>query len=55
MYIYFWLHCVACGILVPWSGIETVPSLVEVEALNPWTTREISDVFFITLYKYSEM
>ena len=28
----FWLHCAACGILVPWPGIEPVAH---------WTTREV--------------
>ena len=32
---------VACGILVPWSGIEPSPSALEVESLNQWTTREV--------------
>ena len=26
----FWLHCLACGILVPWPGIEPAPSALEV-------------------------
>ena len=35
----FWLHCVACGILVPWRGIELVSSAVEPQSLKHWTTR----------------
>ena len=31
----------ACGILVPWPGIEHVPPAAEVQSLNPWTTREV--------------
>ena len=30
----------ACGILVPWPGIEPVRPAVEVQILNPWTARE---------------
>ena len=34
------LHCAACGILVPWPGIE--PRLLAVRVLSPnhWTARE---------------
>ena len=42
LFIYlFWLHCVACGSLVPLPGIE--PKLPELEELghNHWTTREV--------------
>ena len=28
-YFYFWLHCAACGILVPWPRIEPEPSALE--------------------------
>ena len=40
IYFFFWPHCTACGILVPWPGIKPVPTVVE--ALNPnhWPTRE---------------
>ena len=34
-----------CGLLVPWRGIEPVPSAWEVQSLNPWTAREIQDQF----------
>ena len=36
----FWLHCAVCRILVPWPGIKLVPSAVEVQIPNNWTTRE---------------
>ena len=36
----FWLHCMACGILVPWPGINPVPPAVESWSPNHWTTRE---------------
>ena len=31
----------ACGILVPQSGIEPVPAALVVQSLNHWTTREV--------------
>ena len=42
IYIFFFFlpHCVACGILVPWSGIEPWPLAVKVPSPNHWTTRE---------------
>ena len=30
----------AYGILVPWSGLELVPSALELQSLNHWTSRE---------------
>ena len=38
---FFWLSHAACGILVPWPGIE--PGVVGVKARSPnhWTTREV--------------
>ena len=37
----YWLHCVANGILVLQPRVEPVPSPVEVQDLNHWTTREV--------------
>ena len=37
---YFWPRCTACGVLVPWPGIEPVPPAVEVRNPNHWTARE---------------
>ena len=31
----------ACGILVPQSGIKLLPAVVEAQSLNPWTAREV--------------
>ena len=39
-FILSWPHCTACGILVPWPGIEFRPSVVKAWSPNPWTTRE---------------
>ena len=45
LYIYLSLFfcplLVACGILVPWPRIESVPSSLEVQSLNQWTIREV--------------
>ena len=42
--IYFWLHCVAYGILIPWAGIEPGALAVRVLSSNHWTTRGFSDI-----------
>ena len=36
----FWLCHSACGILVPWPGIEPMPPAMEVWSLNHWTARK---------------
>ena len=38
---YFWPHCVACGILFPWPGIEPTPPALEAWSPNHWTAREV--------------
>ena len=38
---FFWLHCTACGILVPRPGIEPAPPALEAWSLNHWTAREV--------------
>ena len=38
--LFFWPHRAACGILVPRPGIKPVPSAVEAQSPNHWTTRE---------------
>ena len=40
-FLFFWLHSTACGILVPWPGIEPLPPAVEAQSLNHWTTGEV--------------
>ena len=37
----------ACGILVPWPGIEPAPSAMAVRSLNHWTAREVLEVKFL--------
>ena len=48
----FWLHCTACGILVPQPGIKPAPPALEAQSLNHWTTREIpgSTPFCLSIY-----
>ena len=40
LFLFFWPHHVACGILVPRPGIEPGPSSVKAQNPNHWTTRE---------------
>ena len=40
IFFLFWSHLMACGILVPWSGIEPAPSAVNTQSPNHWTARE---------------
>ena len=44
----------ACVILVPWPGIDTVLPAMEAQDLNHWTTREVPYVthFKCSLSKY---
>ena len=37
----------ACGILVPQPGIESMPPAVEAQSLNHWTTREVLQMDFL--------
>ena len=41
VYLYNCFHCAACGILVPWPGIELATPSLEGWSLNLWTTREL--------------
>ena len=41
LFLIFWPHHAACGILVPWPGIEPAPPAVEAWSLNYWTAREV--------------
>ena len=46
-FLIFWPHHVACGILVPWQGIEPTPSAVKMHyrcSLYRWATREAQNV-----------
>ena len=41
VFVYSWPHHTACGVLVPWPGIESVLPTVEVWSLNHRTHREV--------------
>ena len=41
LFVCFWLHRAACGILVHRRGIEPMPPAVEAQSLNHWTAREV--------------
>ena len=43
----FWLHCAACGILVPQPGIEPVPPALEVQSLNYRSAKEVPSLLFL--------
>ena len=47
---FFWPHRVACGILVPWPGIEPASPAWEARSLNHWTTREVPKYILLLLF-----
>ena len=51
---FFFFGCAikACGILVPWSGIEPMTPVVEAGSLNHWTTREVPCPHFWYLHLF---
>ena len=40
-FFFFWLHCKARGILVPWPETELTSPAAEL-SLNHWTAREVT-------------
>lgn len=40
LFFFSFLHCVACGILVPQSRIEPMHPEVEAQTANHWASRE---------------
>ena len=40
-FFFLWPCPSACGILVPWPGMEPIPSTLEAWSLNHWTAREV--------------
>ena len=51
-WVYFILFChMACGILVPQPRIKPGPTVMKVESLYRWTTREFPAVQFLCLMK----
>lgn len=51
----FWPHHVECRLLVPRPGIEPSLSLLEVQMLNYWTSREIPLFCFVFSSQLYEM
>ena len=52
-FFFFWPHSTAYAILGPCPGIKPVPSALEAQSLNYWTTREVPVImvfFYICLY-----
>ena len=47
-FFFLWLCHVACGILVPWPGIEPTQSALEARSLSHWTAREAPEAPFLT-------
>ena len=41
---FLWPCCEACGILIPQLVVKPMPSAVEAQSLNHWTTREVPEV-----------
>lgn len=37
----FWPYYTACGMLVPWPGIQPMPPAQEAQILNYWPSREV--------------
>ena len=52
LFIYFFGCAKACGILVPWPGIEFMLPAVEAWSFNHWTTREFPKLQF-SYFKYA--
>ena len=46
-FFFFWPHCTACGILIPWPGIQPGPMAVKVQSPNHWTAREFPNILFL--------
>ena len=43
-FLMFWPCRMACGMLVPQPGIELLPSAVEAQSLNQWSTKEVASL-----------
>ena len=49
----FIFGCMACGVLVPQSGIEPVPPALEAWSLSHWTSREIPHFKLLSLFLWN--
>ena len=52
VFLFFWLLCKACGILIPDQGSNPCPPTVEAQSPNHWTAREVP-VFLYLISDYS--
>ena len=52
-FFFFWPRCTACGILIPWPGIEPRPPAVEARSPNHWTAREFPHMNQILMGNHS--
>ena len=43
-FLMFWPCSMACGMLVPQPGFEPLPSAVEAQSLNHWSTKEVASL-----------
>ena len=48
-FFYFWSCYMACGILVPHSGIKPVPPALEAWSLNHWITRKAPNLWYFVI------
>ena len=51
LFIFPWPYLVACGILVPQSGIKPGLIAVKAQSRNHWTAREFPTLFFLLFFK----
>ena len=49
-FFFLWRHHSACGILVPWPGIELAPLAVKPWSPNHWTVREFPELSTLKLW-----
>ena len=47
-FFFFSLHHVACGISVPWPGIEPMTPPMEAWSCNHWSTREVPPILWVS-------
>ena len=52
LFVYFWLCCMTCDVLVPQPGIEPEPPAVKAPNPNHWTARDSFFAIFCLKYIY---
>ena len=50
--LFLWLRLVACGVLVPEPGVKPLPSALEAQNLNHWTTKGVLDPLFLDCFPF---